>query len=34
MKDEDFVIQVTTLPGQNVDMMVTDTKGHHFVNRL
>jgi len=25
--------EVTTLPGQNVDMMVTDTKGHHFVNR-
>jgi len=25
--------EVNTLPGQNVDMMVTDTKGHHFVNR-
>ncbi|XP_023320890.1 transmembrane emp24 domain-containing protein bai [Eurytemora carolleeae] len=25
--------EVNALPGQNVDMMVTDTKGQHFVNR-
>jgi len=27
------VYEVNTLPGQNVDMMVTDSKGQHFVNR-